>query len=202
MKPSMRAPLICKLAASAVAVCLLIPATVVCDERDWSIGGYAGKYYDTEPAGVPKGNADFLNHYMLAFTAYTTLWRAESWPFALELDGMVGHQFGLATLDEIAVAPVARWSGFPWNDYLHTSVRFGPVGVSYTTDISPMERGPNGDGSHTLNFLLIELTFALPEHKTDETFLRLHHRCTIYDLLNNFGANGEDFLALGYRWRY
>jgi hypothetical protein len=33
-------------------------------------------------------------------------------------------------------------------------------------------------------------------------FVRLHHRCAVYDLLNNYGANGEDFLAFGYRYRF
>jgi len=30
-------------------------------------------------------------------------------------------------------------------------------------------------------------------------YLRLHHRCTIYDLINDYGANGEDFFGIGYR---
>ena len=46
---------------------------------------------------------------------------------------------------------------------------------------------------------LIELAFALPEIKSKEVFVRLHHRCSLYDVLNNYGANGEDFLVLGYR---
>ncbi len=29
--------------------------------------------------------------------------------------------------------------------------------------------------------------------------MRLHHRCAIYDTLNNYGAHGEDFFAMGYR---
>ena len=32
--------------------------------------------------------------------------------------------------------------------------------------------------------------------------VRLHHRCAVYDLLNNYGANGEDFLSFGYRVRF
>jgi hypothetical protein len=117
----------------------------------------------------------------------------------LELDGMIGQQFGLASLNEIAIAPVLRWSSFPWKETLQTDFRAGPLGVSYTTAISPLERGTNGNGANILNFLLIELAFSLPQEKTEEVFLRLHHRCTIYDLLNNYGANGEDFFALGYR---
>lgn len=178
---------------------LMIPASAFCEESDWSIGGYGGQYYDSEPAGVINGHANFLNQYIVAVTASRTVWRSEPLPLSLEIDGMLGYQFGLASLGEIAIAPVLRWSSFPWKKILQTDLRFGPLGVSYTTSVSPLERGPNGNGSHTLNFLLIELAFSLPEMKSKEVFVRLHHRCTINDWLNNYGANGEDFLALGYR---
>ena len=178
---------------------LLLPAVATGEELDSSIGAYAGQYYDTEPAGVIKGNAGFQAQYLVALTYSKTLWRARDWPLALEADGMIGQQFGVATLSEIALAPVLRWSGFPWNATLPTAFRFGPLGVSYTSEVSPLERGEGGQGSRTLNFLLIELAFSHPQARTHEVFVRLHHRCTIYDLLNNYGANGEDFLTFGYR---
>ena len=183
----------------AMLACLLMPVLAPAEERDWSVGAYGGQYYDSEPAGLTQGRANYLNQYIIALTASKTIWRAENWPLALEIDGTVGHQFGLATLQEFAVAPVLRWSGFPWNEVLPTSVRFGPLGYSYTTMISPLERGPTGEGSRNLNFLVIELAFSAPQAREHEVFMRLHHRCTIYDLLNNYGANGQDFLALGYR---
>lgn len=178
---------------------LFVTSSAFCQQLDWSMGGYAGQYYDSEPAGFSQGRANYLNQYIVAVTASKTIWRAESLPLSLELDGMIGQQFGLASLNEIAIAPVLRWSSFPWNDTLQTDFRVGPLGVSYTTAISPLERGTSGDGANILNFLLVELAFSLPHEKTEEIFLRLHHRCTIYDLLNNYGANGEDFFAVGYR---
>lgn len=180
-------------------VFFMIPASATCHESDWSVGGYGGQYYDSEPAGLTQGNARFIRQYMVAVNATRTVWRAQSLPLSLEMDGMLGQQFGIATLSEIAIAPVLRWSSFPWQEILQTDFRFGPLGVSYTTSVSPLERGITGNGSHTLNFLLIELAFSHPEVKTKEYFVRLHHRCAIYDLLNNYGANGEDFLVLGYR---
>jgi hypothetical protein len=180
----------------------MVPASALGEEFDWSIGGYGGQYYDTEPAGFTQGKANYLNHYIVAVTGSKMLWRFESLPLSLEVDGMIGHQFGMATLEEIAVAPVLRWSGFPWNDYLQTDFRFGPLGVSYTTMVSPLERGTDENGSQILNFFMAELAFSLPRNKSNEVFMRLHHRCAIYDLINNFGANGEDFLAFGYRYRY
>lgn len=183
-----------------LSVCPMIPASAFCDESDWSIGGYGGQYYNSEPAGLlTNQNATFLNQYIVALTATRTVWRSQALPLSLEIDGMVGQQFGLASLSEIAVAPVLRWSSFPWKETLQTDFRFGPLGVSYTTSVSPLERGINSNGSRALNLLLIEFAFSLPRMKSKEVFMRLHHRCDIYDLLNKYGANGEDFLVFGYR---
>lgn len=185
-----------------LSVFLMIPASAFCDEADWSIGVYGGQYYDSEPGGFTQGNAKFLSQYIVAITASRTVWRSEAIPLSLEIDGMIGHQFGSASLNEIAVAPVLRWSVFPWEKMLQTALIFGPLGVSYTTSVSPLERGKNGSGSRTLNLLLIELAFSPPQNKSEEVFMRLHHRCDIYDWLNSYGANGEDFFVLGYRHHF
>ena len=185
--------------AIIVPTFLIFPLASYCTESGWSIGGYGGKYYDTEPAGFSQGKANYLEQYIVAITASKSVWRSQSLPLSLEIDGMLGYQFGLASLEEIAIAPVVRWSSFPWNGILQTDLRVGPLGASYTTTVSPLERGTNNNGSHILNFLMIELDFSLPDKKSEEVFFRLHHRCTIYDLLNNYGANGEDFFAMGFR---
>lgn len=196
-------PLLCLQKFCYLLLALLIfPASASGAERDWSIGVYAGQYYDTEPAGFSQGKAGFLDQYIAAITASKTLWRDQALPLSFEIDGMLGHQFGLASLQEIAIAPVVSWSGFPWNATLQTDVRVGPLGLSYTTSVSPLERGPSGNGSQTLNFFFVELGFSLPEMKSKQIFMRLHHRCSSYDLINNYGANGEDFFALGYRLYY
>ncbi len=190
----------CERIYAFIFVLLTIPASAFCAESDWSVGVYGGQYYDSEPAGLlTNENATFLSQYLVAVTASRSLWRSEVLPLSLEIDGMIGQQFGMATLSEIGIAPVLRWSSFPWREILQTDIRFGPLGVSYTTSISPLERGPDGRGSNTLNLLLIEFDFSLPREKSKEVFVRLHHRCSIYNLLNDYGANGEDYLALGYR---
>jgi hypothetical protein len=182
---------------------LVVPIRAYCETFDWSIGGYAGQHYDTEPAGILEGNARFAKQYIVAITASKTIWRGERFPVSLEIDGMLGHQSGIASLQEIGVAPVVRWDGFPWNETLRTGLRLAPLGISYTTSVSPLELGPvTGKGSRTLNLLLIELGFSMPAIPSEEVFVRLHHRCTIYNLLNDYGANGEDFLAFGYRHRF
>lgn len=173
------------------------------DEARWSFGWYGGQYYNTEPAGLlTNQHAKFLPQYLLAVTANKPLWHAETLPLALEIDGMIGHQFGQAALNEIAAAPVLRWGRFPWHASMQTDFRFAPLGISYTVPTSPLERGRNGKSSRVLNLLLIELAFSLPRNSSKEVFVRLHHRCDVYDVLNNYGANGEDFLVLGYRHHF
>ena len=179
-----------------------LPLAASGEAFDWSVGAYGGQYYDTEPAGFTQGKAGFSEQYMLALTASKTLWRSRTLPLSVELDGMLGQQSGVASLTEIAVVPVLRWSGFPWNATVQTDLRLGPLGVSHTSSVSPLERGTYGQGSQTLNFLLVELAFSRPTQQAEEIFLRLHHRCASYDLLNDYGANGEDFLAFGYRHRF
>ena len=184
----------------AVGVGAISPANA--DEFDWSIGTYVGKYHDAEPAGALAGRANYAEHYMLAVTGSKTVWRHKEWPIAIELDAMAGQQSGLANLTEVAFAPALRWSGFPWRDVLRTDIRLAPLGVSYTSRVGPMETGPDGRGSRTLNYLFVEAAFSSPKATAHEFFVRLHHRCAIYDLLNNYGANGEDFLSFGYRHKF
>jgi len=189
-------------AAWVLAVCAALPVSAIADAGDWSVGAYAGKYHDTEPAGLINGKTRFLEHYLVALTASKTLWRSSSMPLSLEIDGMLGQQSGLVNLTEIAVAPALRWGGFPWRETLQTDLRLAPLGISYTSTVSPLERGPDGRGSRMLNYLFIEVALSKPQAQSDEWFLRIHHRCAIYDLLNQYGANGEDFLTVGYRVRF
>jgi hypothetical protein len=188
--------------AILLSAVLVHPVNAIGAEPDWSLGVYGGQYHDTDPGSFLQGRANFLNQHMLALTASKTVWRSQTLPMSLEIDGMIGQQFGIQSLTEIAVAPVLRWSSFPWKNTLQTDVRLAPFGISYTSTISSLERGPSGNGAQVLNFLMLELAFSRPQMKSKEVFLRLHHRCTIYDLLNNYGANGEDFLAVGYRVRF
>lgn len=185
-----------------LAVLITLQMAAQAHASDWSIGTYAGQYHDAEPAGAIAGTANYTEHYMLALTGSTTLWKSQDWPIALELDGMIGQQWGKASLTEVAVAPAIRWSGFPWRDVLRTDLRLAPLGISYTSEVGPMERGANGQGTRTLNFLFVEAAFSRPQTPDTEFFVRLHHRCAIYDLLNSNGANGEDFLSLGLRFKF
>lgn len=188
--------------AAAMAMLACLPTVSVAAEPDWSLGVYVGQYYDSEPAGVVQGRANFNDQYLLALTGSKTVWRSATLPLSLELDAMLGQQAGVASVTEVAMAPTLRWDVGRLGNTVQTALRLAPLGVSYTSVVSPLERGPLGQGDRLLNYLFLELAFSRPAAPSNELFVRLHHRCAVYDLLNNYGANGEDFLALGYRYRF
>jgi len=181
---------------------LTMPTLAMSEETGWNFGFYAAKYYDTEPANFWRSRTKYLEQYMVALNVSKTVWRSESESWTLEIDGMLGHQFGLHTLNEFAIAPTLGWHRFPWSETLPTTLRFAPLGYSHTSSVSRLEQGTQAKGSRTLNLLLAELSFASPASKSEEIFFRLHHRCDIYDILNQYGNNGEDFFAIGYRHQY
>ena len=109
--------------AYLLAALTAMPLAALANEPDWSIGVYTGRYHDAEPAGAITGRANYLDQYILALTASKTVWRSDTWPVSLEIDGMIGQQWGLASLGEVAVAPAVRFSGFPWRDTLRTDLR-------------------------------------------------------------------------------
>lgn len=187
---------------ATVAMLAFLPIASAAAAVDWSLGVYAGQYYDSEPAGAIQGRANFSEQYLLALTGSKTVWRAATLPLAFELDGMLGQQVGVASLTEIALAPALRWDMGRLANTVQAALRLAPLGVSYTSVVSPLERGPQGQGDRFLNYLFIELELSQPAAPSNALFVRLHHRCTVYDLLNDYGANGEDFLALGYRYRF
>ncbi len=185
-----------------LAICPVRAGHARTPEHRWSLGVYGGRFYDSSPNFLlTLRETNFESHHLVAANGTRVLWQAGRWPLFLVLDLVVGRQFGQADLTELATAPILYWGGFPWNDHLRTRVGFGPVGVSWLSGVSPLEKTAKG-GSPWLNFLVLEVAVALARWPAHEVFIRLHHRCDVLGLLNDHGMNGGDFLVVGYRWRF
>lgn len=97
---------------------------------------------------------------------------------------------------------VLRWQHFPWDRYLLNSFAFGD-GLSYVT--KPPERELVDSTTHNpkrlLNFLMLEITFAMPSHPQWELVTRVHHRCGAWGAFGagNLSSNAID---LGLRYRF
>ena len=91
----------------------------------------------------------------------------------------VAPEFGAAkrigdlTAGELWAALLFRWTAFPWNNYLRTTIGVSE-GITYATKIDKEEWQFNKRrGSNFLNFFSPELTFAPPGDSDFEVLLRL-----------------------------
>jgi len=117
----------------------------------------------------------------------------------LEAEAGIEQRFGNmhATVGWLAVD--FRWTDFPWNRYLATTIALAD-GPSYASQIDEEERLRSGDnrGSNLLNFFSPEITFALPDRPDDQLMLRFQHRSGIFGLINGV-EGGSSFAVIGYR---
>ncbi len=90
-----------------------------------------------------------------------------------------------------------RWTEFPWDRYVTTSLAIGE-GVSYTSAIPSLEKRSNTDTKRLLNFLMLEATFASPVTPRLQLAVRLHHRSGAYGLYHA-GNTGSNVIGLGLR---
>jgi len=92
-----------------------------------------------------------------------------------------------------------RWVVFPWNRYVETSVALGE-GLSWATEIPALEKADptNSSNSQLLNYVLLEVTFAIPESPWS-LVTRIHHRSGVWGL---FGHSGSNVLEAGIRYRF
>jgi hypothetical protein len=93
---------------------------------------------------------------------------------------------------------IFRWQNFPWQRYIENSIGLG-WGVSYVTRIPTWEQRNASNTKRLLNYLMLELTFALPRYPQWQVALRLHHRSGAFGL---YGADNAGSTAVGIAVRY
>ena len=124
----------------------------------------------------------------------------------------VGQRFGSLRQTEGWAALYVRWSAFPWNAYLRTSVAIS-TGLNYATSATQHEidMTPNRSSTRVLHYLAPEITFALPQMPETEFLARLHHRSgggkwwdspPVYGGLFHANKGGTQYLVLGLRQRF
>jgi hypothetical protein len=120
----------------------------------------------------------------------------------LEVEIGIGQRIGDMHATEFWLAAGFRWTYFPWNKYVKTTIAL-EEGPDIATEIDQEERlrAGNDRGSYFLNFFTPEITFARPSDPNNELLLRFHHRSGIFGLIN--GVNGgSSFATIGFRHRF
>ncbi len=104
---------------------------------------------------------------------------------------------------ELNLYIIAKFDRFPWRKYLVTTVGIGE-GLSYdfhlmSTDKDDLEK-PNSEYNKLLNYLVIDLSFALPKYPKLELLFRYYHRCSCFHLFPKYGRVGCTGMLGGIRW--
>ena len=175
-----------------------MPAThrgVRSSELKWAVTLYGGRFTTDNLKRVVSFSAEYADSYIGVL--------ALSWQFAqlgehirLEVEGQVGKHFGEQDHWELNALVIARWVTFPWNAYLDTTFAVGE-GISYATEVPKLEAQPGA--SQAVNYLLFELSFALPGHPEWALVGRIHHRSGFWGAL---APNGSNAFGLGVKYRF
>jgi hypothetical protein len=125
----------------------------------------------------------------------TTIWKID-----VEIEGQMLKHIGADNHWELNGLVVGRWSRFPWNKHVLTSVALGG-GISYASSLSEFEGIRHEETKQTLGYLLLELTASHPRYPQWALSYRIHHRSGL------FGAFGEvhgasNGIGIGARYRF
>jgi hypothetical protein len=144
----------------------------------------------------------FHSSYLADLDGVYTLHRFQVLPMDLEVQAEVARRFGMDHQSEVDLISIVRWKQFPWNDKLYTNFRFGFLGGSYVSSISPWEKQDSGNntGSKFLQLLIGEFTFSPSENAGYEAFIGLHHRSGIFGLISGV-TGGSNYFMVGMRFR-
>lgn len=93
---------------------------------------------------------------------------------------------------------IFRWTKFPWREHLYTTFA-ASEGVSYASHVPLVERGiTSTDSRRFLNYLMFELSFAMPSHPNVQLAARVQHRSVAYGVYGN-GNSGSNNIGLALR---
>jgi len=107
-------------------------------------------------------------------------------------------RFGNMHTEEAWLVLYFRWTRFPWNQYLRTSIAI-TAGPSFAVDLPRNAH----DNAAILNYFSPEITFALPQYPQYELMVQMHHRSNFADIGKGGTPDpGWQFLTVGLRYRF
>lgn len=180
---------------------LLLAADVSAGEDGWFISVYGGQASDTAFNEVLRLKTRFEDYYLAAVALGKELGKYKN-RVALEAEGQIVQHFKGKAQQEFNAALILRWLPFPWDDYLDTSIAFGN-GLSYATRDPEFEE-KTADGNETsqiLYYLVAEVAFGLPGDSHWSVFTRVHHRSSVFGLIEGEFA-ASNYVCAGIRYRF
>jgi hypothetical protein len=183
-------------------VALGAPALPRAAPGDWAATVY-GARISSQPGWedilLDSAGTEFVDSYLLTAAVSRQYAEAYGGALAFEAEGQIVRHFGDQSHWEFNAVPVVlRWNRFPWSRRVASSAAFG-LGLSYATEMPPVEVALEGESREWLVYWVMELT-AGPVESRWAVSLRLHHRSVGYGLMGDEG--GMNAVGLGVRLRF
>jgi len=168
---------------------------------DWFLSVYGGQVSDTAFNEVIRFDTKFEDYYLAAVALGKELWSDRKY-LALEAEGQVVQHFKGKAHQEFNAALNLRWLPFPWDDYIDTSIALGS-GISYATRDPEFEINEADDNvtSQWMYYLMLEVVFALPGDTPWGVFTRVHHRSSVFGLIDGVFA-ASNYVCAGIRYTF
>ncbi len=187
---------------AVIMVIALMPAftgkTMAAD--DFAVTVYGGRMTDGDFGDALTGQADFIDAYVVVGALSWTFARYFEDALSFELEGQVGKWWGDQHNVEFNLPLAIRWSKFPWNHYVSTSLAYG-LGPSYATKEPAAEIDEHDTTKKFLVYWFGEIAFGPPDSNWAGVF-RIHHRSGAFGLIADRGEGGSNTLALGLKYRF
>jgi hypothetical protein len=167
---------------------------------DFAATVYGGRMTDGVFEEALPGLAEFIDAYVVVGALSWTFSRYFENALSFELEGQIGKWFGDQHNLEFNLPMVMRWSKFPWNNYVSTSLAFG-LGPSYASK-EPAAEIDRGDSTQKfLAYWFAEMAFGPPDSNWAGVF-RIHHRSGAFGLIADRHEGGSNTLAVGLKYRF
>lgn len=103
-------------------------------------------------------------------------------------------------IPELSAYFALRWRRLPWNHIVATSFSIGE-GLSIVSDIPEIEiiTTEVGGTSRSLNYLMLEMTLAVPSLPYVQLVGRIHHRSGMFGVFGDAQESGSNTVGLGLR---
>ena len=187
---------------AVIMVIALMPAFTgkTMAEDDFAVTVYGGRMTDGDFGDALTGQADFIDAYVVVGALSWTFARYFEDALSFELEGQVGKWWGDQHNVEFNLPLAIRWSKFPWNHYVSTSLAYG-LGPSYASKEPAAEIDEHDSTKQFLVYWFGEIAFGPPDSNWAGVF-RIHHRSGAFGLIADRGEGGSNTLAVGLKYRF
>jgi hypothetical protein len=163
---------------------------------------YGGQVSDTQFNAIVRGILDYQDYYLVACALGKELAVYKD-KVGIEMEGQIVKHINGKEHWEFNPVLTLRWLPFPWDDKVETSFAWGN-GLSFasqTPEFEVEDSSHNDETSQVLYYLMVEIDFAVPNVSKWRVFSRIHHRSSVFGIIDGVMA-GSNYVTFGVRYHF